>query len=240
MKKILLTILLTICNIVLYAQKTQDVLYLKNGSVIHGIVLETIPDEHIKLRTNSGDILVFKIEEIQKVEKQENAKEKKEKTPHLEWYKNPPHNGYKGFVEIGAGPSLYDYSFTRLTISTTQGYQFNKYMFAGAGFTYVQGLTNEERYKYKNEYITFADVRFDTGMTNSAFADFKFGYSFLCKDIHWATTIGYRRGLNERFGLNIGVSFEFFRSRVRHYEPEHILLLNHHSRNIMVKVGFDW
>lgn len=41
----------------LKAQSNQEVVYLKNGSVIHGIILEQVPDKTIKIKTSDGRYL---------------------------------------------------------------------------------------------------------------------------------------------------------------------------------------
>lgn len=70
MKKILflaLVLLSTLC-IDLNAQNTTDLLYLKNGSIIKGEIVEVIPDESIKIETAAGTF-VYKIDEVLKTEK---------------------------------------------------------------------------------------------------------------------------------------------------------------------------
>ena len=50
--------------------KYEDVVYLKNGSIIHGIIIETVAGESIKIKTNDGNTFVFKMEEIEKTTKE--------------------------------------------------------------------------------------------------------------------------------------------------------------------------
>jgi len=49
----------------------EDVVYLKNGSIIHGIIIEQIPNQSIKIKTADKNVFVFKIEEIEKISKEE-------------------------------------------------------------------------------------------------------------------------------------------------------------------------
>jgi hypothetical protein len=44
-----------------------DVIYLKNGSIIRGIVVEQVPGQAIKLQTGDGNLFVFEAEEILKM-----------------------------------------------------------------------------------------------------------------------------------------------------------------------------
>ena len=54
-----------------YAQvQYQDVVYLKNGSVIQGTVVEQIPNQSIKIQTADGNLFVYRIEEILKITKE--------------------------------------------------------------------------------------------------------------------------------------------------------------------------
>lgn len=53
------------------AQVTQrDVVYLKNGSVIKGAVLEQIPDKTVKIQTSDGSIFVFQMSEVERITKE--------------------------------------------------------------------------------------------------------------------------------------------------------------------------
>jgi TM2 domain-containing membrane protein YozV len=77
----LTTIIFLILGIsITYAQEVlQDVVYLKNGAIIHGVIVEQIPNESIKIKTNDGNIFVFKMTKIQKIAK-ENIKKPVKKT----------------------------------------------------------------------------------------------------------------------------------------------------------------
>jgi|GEM_PF-3145502 hypothetical protein len=60
-----------IFSIYSYAQQYEDVVYLKNGSIIHGIILEQIPGESIKIKTGDNNLFVFKMDEIEKMTREE-------------------------------------------------------------------------------------------------------------------------------------------------------------------------
>lgn len=51
-------------------KETLDVVYLKNGSIIKGLIIGEIPNEQLKLRTTDGNIFTFKYSEIEKVLKE--------------------------------------------------------------------------------------------------------------------------------------------------------------------------
>jgi len=52
------------------AQQQRDVIYLKNGSIIKGNVVEMNPSENLKIATSDGKIFVFRMDEIEKMVKE--------------------------------------------------------------------------------------------------------------------------------------------------------------------------
>ncbi|MDB5228662.1 MAG: hypothetical protein JWN78_2855 [Bacteroidota bacterium] len=71
MKKILFSILFTILCISAYSQKNlEEVVYLKNGSIIRGTIIEQIPNETLKIQTRDGSVFVYKFDEIIKITKE--------------------------------------------------------------------------------------------------------------------------------------------------------------------------
>jgi len=48
-----------------------DVVYLKNGSIIKGLIMEQIPNESLKIQTSDGSLFVYKMEEVVKITKEE-------------------------------------------------------------------------------------------------------------------------------------------------------------------------
>jgi hypothetical protein len=66
MKKLLpLIILLLIISLQLNAQKAKDILYLKNGSIIYGKLVE-VSESQYKIQTSDGSIFVYPAAEVEK------------------------------------------------------------------------------------------------------------------------------------------------------------------------------
>jgi hypothetical protein len=63
-------------QVISYSQQYEDIVYLKNGSIIHGIITEQIPGVSIKIKTNDGNLFIFKMDEIDKMTKEEVAVKK--------------------------------------------------------------------------------------------------------------------------------------------------------------------
>jgi len=51
-----------------FAQASVDIIYLKNGSVIRGKIVEEKPGVSYKIQTKDGSVFVYKIEEVEKIE----------------------------------------------------------------------------------------------------------------------------------------------------------------------------
>ena len=54
----------------IYAQRMEDVLYLKNGSIIHGIIIEQVPGKSIKIQNTIGDVYFYDIFDVEKITKE--------------------------------------------------------------------------------------------------------------------------------------------------------------------------
>lgn len=77
MKKTLALLAFAIISIgSISAQSMQDVVYLKNGSIIRGMVIEIVSDGNVKVQTADGCVFVYPMTDVQKIQK----KSKKSKT----------------------------------------------------------------------------------------------------------------------------------------------------------------
>jgi hypothetical protein len=48
----------------------QEVVYLKNGGIVRGIIIEQIPNEQLKIQTRDGNVFVYKMTEVEKITKE--------------------------------------------------------------------------------------------------------------------------------------------------------------------------
>lgn len=116
----------------------QDVVYLKNGSMIKGIIIEQIPGKTIKIKTADGSEFVYGIMEVEKFAKEPLEKaaapiasagtkmaccSKTAKTPR-EFYSKP--KGYFGQVQIAPGIGA-------MGIRVVNGYKFGRFGYVGLG-----------------------------------------------------------------------------------------------------------
>jgi len=59
-----------IASVATAQQQKRDVIYLKNGSIIKGNVIEMDPASNLKIETSDGSIFVFRMDEIEKMTKE--------------------------------------------------------------------------------------------------------------------------------------------------------------------------
>jgi len=130
----LLLLILVISNS--FAQKNlEDVVYLINGSIIRGHIIEYIPESHVKIETVGGNVWVFKAIEIKNISKEEKYKALKEYSGF--------HKGYFNHTNIGFLIGSYDnYWYSQVagfSFQITNGYQMNKRFTAAitSGFEFL-------------------------------------------------------------------------------------------------------
>jgi hypothetical protein len=130
---VLLTVVLflIVCNI--RAQGNyEDVVYLKNGSVIRGMIIEQVPGKTVKIQTADRSIFVYQMEEIEKMTREAvyvPIGQKKEKSK----FKT---HGYTNITEFGPlfpVSSNLDYTGVTLQFTTVNGVMFNPYLSLGLG-----------------------------------------------------------------------------------------------------------
>jgi hypothetical protein len=63
---LVMLVVVTLC----YAQQTVDVVYLKNGDIRKGTIVENVPDDHLRIETADGSIFTIKYEDIEKITKE--------------------------------------------------------------------------------------------------------------------------------------------------------------------------
>jgi hypothetical protein len=187
MKKLLLIASL-LCSTLLFSQsKTEDVVYLKTGSVIHGKILEQ-KNEVIKIELLGGSIFVFQQNEVDSI-KQENTLKRNLKAIRQNYFRKE--RGFRNMTEFGIvyGFNLksvdsdpYGYGNNNqddigMSLHTVNGYQVWPYLFAGAGL----GVDRFVSYKqtFSPFYLRVASEFLKRRVTPYAFCDV--GYSYMWK-----------------------------------------------------------
>ena len=189
-------------------QKTveEDVVYLVNGNIIHGKIIEYKSGEYVKIKSYGGNVWVFKEDEIDKIVKEKVVQEsdlvqiKKEK-------------GYYNYTGIGilAGSRYSDLS-APFSIQTVNGYQYKGSLYFGGGI----GVEFFDEISIP----VFADLRYH--LLNNEFSPYLFaqgGYSLPLEN-NWeyrkakggpmaSIGIGVLFPLNFRTALSFNLSYRF-------------------------------
>ena len=50
------------------AQRTHDTIYLKNGSILYGQIIEELPDTQVKIRLRDGSLLICPYSDLERIE----------------------------------------------------------------------------------------------------------------------------------------------------------------------------
>ena len=53
-----------------FAHQMEDVVYLKNGEIVRGTIIEQIPGESLEIQTQDGSVFVYDLDEIAKIAKE--------------------------------------------------------------------------------------------------------------------------------------------------------------------------
>lgn len=183
----------------------QDVVYLKNGSIIRGTIIEQVINKSIKIETADRNVFVYQMNEIDKLTKEAVLKKSSGSLSH-----SGLKSGYKGIVELGYQVGVGDFGMDRLNLNIINGYQINPYFSLGLG----TGL----RYYFDAEAAlvpVFADFRaylinnktspylsLGVGYSFDATNDFK-GVGFLLNP-----TVGVSFKFSDKSAINIGIGYE--------------------------------
>jgi hypothetical protein len=127
MKKIL-TLIFSIITLNAFAQKqNDDVLYLKNGSVYRGKIIEK-NEQIIKLETYEKNIFAVQVSDIQEIKQEQSLKKP------VAQYKE---KGFVHYTELGplamSNRASNGVTTSAFSFQTTNGYKFNQYLFTGLG-----------------------------------------------------------------------------------------------------------
>jgi len=116
--RLILLVTIIILGVTMMVAQTvyKDVVYLKNGSVIKGVIIETVPEKSIKIETADGNIFVYNMSEVEKIAKEKDtAAPSKESKPVVEpqrssepqrSYESPSSNGSGSKFSIFGGVAL--------------------------------------------------------------------------------------------------------------------------------------
>lgn len=121
---ILFVMLLALVSLQAQHKNQEDVIYLKNGIIIRGSIVQYVWNDYIKVETERGDLFVVSYLDIERIEKEDKPLK----------YKNKE-KGLFNITEIGwvSTNNGEPWGLSNLGIQTITGYRLNKWIGAGAG-----------------------------------------------------------------------------------------------------------
>lgn len=194
----------------LSAQKMeQDVVYLKNGSIIRGQIIEHKKEGQIKIEILGGSVLVYQSSEVVRMEK-EIVNRRGRYRP-----KRPMHKIDKGYyVSIVAGHSLGQGDFGApepgLSISGVAGYHFHRLLGVGGGV----GLSTLGLYPFVPVYANIRGYLLKT--STSLFYDLNVGYGFALPSVMHMNFLGQEATSQGGLYLRPSIGIRFPSTRRTH------------------------
>ncbi|NJK94351.1 MAG: hypothetical protein HC905_04865 [Bacteroidales bacterium] len=210
MKSITLTALLIFYSALLYSQKNMDdVVYLKNGSRIQGVIQFIIPDSIVQIKQSGGTLWVFKMDEVSIIDKEEKINLRKTLHENM---------GYQFGLNAGflAG-SDNNRNKAPFGVEMIHAYKFttNIAIGLGAGVEFFEAtqvpLYLDLRYYFNQKYYaTYLFVQ-GGGMVPIDADNIEIdGYGFKGKIGYMVNPgIGFLFPLNERSAISVGLSYRF-------------------------------
>ena len=237
-KRLSLVLVVTImCAFSLNAQNYRECVYLKNGSVIKGVIVEQLLGKSLTIETADGSRLVYEYCDIVKITKEEveiprsyrpktNRERNNSRKPMDKQQVEPIvgnrvstlQAGYRGFLEVNGGYNWWqDNVGYSLGAMTSHGYQFSPFFYMGVG-------AGVDMYSMSVPNIpVFAHLRttfFNRKVT--PWIDIKGGYSFgNLEGLYFDPSVGLRFSIGKRSGLNIGVGYTMQQTYNTQYAAKH-------------------
>lgn len=203
----------------IYAQgQMQDVVYLKDGSIIRGMIIEMVPNAAIKVQMKDGSVFVFKMENVDRITKEPELKPGTVQEPFTEkTFKPPPdtalararadslirandesekernRNKKRSYVSLSYGMAFFPSNTPSSVVPS--GESVNAYgaetFSTGSGWSWMMSVSNV---KYK----TTKKVKNGTAVSYRRWIPFE-GYSSL-----WADSLVFQYGISVPFSFSVG------------------------------------
>jgi hypothetical protein len=216
-------------SIAAYGQNNyEEVVYLKNGSIIHGMIVEWVPNVSIKIKSGEN-LFVYRLDEIEKLTKELVKSSGSGEGGHDFGFKPKGYTGNFeiGFVDYPDGDDLALVSFTMVN-----GYQFNPYFSMGLGvggeissqgFYNVPVFLDTKVYFTKTRfapYFNFA-VGYNVNFSDDYFYGSATSHGFLVNP-----SLGLRVALNKKLGLTTTLGYRYHGESVEGYYSNEFVSLH--------------
>ncbi|MFC2384200.1 MAG: hypothetical protein D8B52_03795 [Prevotella sp.] len=188
------------------AQKPEDVIYFKDGSIIRGWVLEVIPDKQLTIKTADGRIFIYEMSSVEHIAKESEI-------PHQlysesRFKKHEIARGFKVFVESSYAIGIRYGEYDRIETAVSLGYQMLPYLYVGGGAAFSYSPSHDDV-----AIPVFANIRANiiNGPITPCFST-KIGYNFIGESngLYFDSTIGCRLAFSNKHALYAGFGNTFY------------------------------
>lgn len=265
--KLILLLLAMIITATVNAQQLQDVVYLTNGSVIRGTLIEQVPK--VKIRTYDGSLWVFDQKEIDKITSEPVVKNNNDNVqqyddPVAEWttrqskpksYYHDLTTGFRIFADLSIMNQTSYYTCSAISYSGSFGHQFSPRFYIGAGmaaqvyfdYWYYADRTNETPELYAQMPL-FAEARYDVKPSRfSPFVSLRAGYAVSLDEYNDYSGLYLNPSVGIRYkSLNISVGLDLVKLNDPWYFWELLTSLEEKYTTInwqssmMFKIAYEW
>lgn len=226
------------------AQNLEEVVYLKNGSVIRGVIVEQIPNESVKIQTRDGNIFVYRIDEIQKIAKEQPVNSYRSAGYARQHRACDTECGYFGVVNFGYEIAVNN-GDDRIKLDVVNGYRIIPEFSVGAGV----GV----KYYIDADVVTiplYAHLRTDLLRTKvTPFIALNAGYNISTHSyvkggalVEPAVGVGIRLNNRKQLNVSLGYSLNYFKMDMYYYSGYSFNTYEAKLRSdaFMLHVGFMW
>lgn len=189
--------------------KYVDVVYLNNGSVFRGEMLEYKHEEYVKIRILGGQVIIFPAEQVKKIV-QENIRSAASKVRLIREYAFKEKGIYnETYVNMPMGNDQWGWWVSGLGLHHVMGYQHNRWIGAGLGI----GIDAYEMGSSHNVIPIYLEARgYFLKKKVSPFYSMNLGYGIALKDQNSGITeakggLMYNPSLGYRFGGHPNANF---------------------------------
>lgn len=191
----------------------QDVVYLKNGSILYGKLLEVTPGDKVRLEIVGNNQLVFRFDEIEKISYAEQSAPTKSAffenirlsadihflggSSHNAGFAVTPHYRFPCRFSAGIGTGLESFDYQVMPVFADLSYQlfnrsFSPYLYARSGYTFPLSKAQSDYYshpEYKGGILAGAGIGLRKEFRNKNALLFSVGYRY--QKLRTVTTYQY-------------------------------------------------
>ena len=214
MKKIVICLFALVISTMAFVTMAQDVVYLKNGSVIKGSVIEMIPNQSIKVQTADGSLFVYQMNEVDRIERDVKAKSH-QSIDEDDFEGDYLERGFRGLIDLGAHFGFGDAEDSyQISAAFTGGYQINRMLFVGAGVAPTLNLFDNEYYdEVETTFLLpiYSAIRLDfINKKVTPFIDGRIGYYLNTEDMDLNGLYAYAGAGVRLKKISLGAGYEIY------------------------------